>query len=483
MIKRTLTLSLVVLTQISNVNAQQLSPKEDLAYSRFVSNIIQQQTHRSLAHKSTAPDQRLMAEVNGYKHSGGGYLDSARFHYSSDRGSAFNFVTLKNAEVFGEFYFPKTELMLMPTYAHAACDSMIVWTRTADYGYNNVRSGTRVYYRGNGNLDSIVQLSEFPIGIRTVFKWLYQTDNHGNVSRYIKLNQHQKGLDTLERYEFGYDASGRIIVDSSFYTAMQPAYPEYKRLYSYDAKGNLIQQSEYFNRYDPVTGPTWTLQREYKCSYDTDDRLTKAVMDYGYNGTMEPMQKDSIVYQGSSRHFTYWGRQNRFLNANAPWKDYYYTNRKLNYAGLPVEIIMTSHASGTLAPSHKMLMEYNSAGNPVQRTNFIYEQNTWVPDQNYITRYHYELYDNPDKVDVPVKYLAFPNPAMNDITVSGQDSNSKSYGVIIHNTIGKLVYSEHIPQAILHHKIRISQLLPGKYFICVVNDAGKTVYKESFIKL
>ena len=83
---------------------------------------------------------------------------------------------------------------------------------------------------------------------------------------------------------------------------------------------------------------------------------------------------------------------------------------------------------------------------------------------------------------VAIDYTVFPNPAKDEITLSGLDASDKEKNVRIYSVMGELVYEITVPAKASTYKISLIGLAEGLYCINISNADGQVVKKVMVIK-
>jgi hypothetical protein len=76
-----------------------------------------------------------------------------------------------------------------------------------------------------------------------------------------------------------------------------------------------------------------------------------------------------------------------------------------------------------------------------------------------------------------LNYSVFPNPAKDNITISGLDISDKAKNIKIFSTMGELVYETTIPANASTYNINLASLCAGLYCITISNADGQVVKK------
>ena len=78
----------------------------------------------------------------------------------------------------------------------------------------------------------------------------------------------------------------------------------------------------------------------------------------------------------------------------------------------------------------------------------------------------------------------FPNPSKDYTNLSVYSTNGKNMNIAIHNTIGEVVYTDHISLAQGMNNIQLdsSDLLPGTYYVNVIIDGKNNLQTLTIIK-
>ena len=73
----------------------------------------------------------------------------------------------------------------------------------------------------------------------------------------------------------------------------------------------------------------------------------------------------------------------------------------------------------------------------------------------------------------------YPNPAIEQITISPISENAEGNKVSIYNSLGRKVYNKNLMQGVSSHSINIENFIPGLYYAEI---QGKNLVRKSFVK-
>ncbi len=327
------------------------------------------------------------------------------------------------------------------------------------------------------------------------------------------------------RYTRTYDTADRILTDNSTVVSNPPYYNVSNSTYTYDSIGRLVKAS-YYNgehRHDPYYSSSVYLYdsnnllseintngsgsvhlppyppRKTIYSYDSAKNVISILQQY-----MDTIQqvyinirKDSFVYDGGNVLIEKWLEDWQ----NSAWQ----TKYKYEYTyspplTKPVEILLSYYDTGTTPFSiTKQLITYNSLNDTVAIIVQSYKQSVFVNFSK--VEYSYNIYNQPDKIidsrwdttssswdaphtrrqhiyevywptSIPEKIAetgsikVYPNPAINNISITLPQMTKYAVRATIYDMQGKVVKDiSELPGHNINYTVDISDQVQGNYII------------------
>lgn len=105
----------------------------------------------------------------------------------------------------------------------------------------------------------------------------------------------------------------------------------------------------------------------------------------------------------------------------------------------------------------------------IKKSRHKNEYNILVPELDECHTSFLDLFDEEWYLNLenPLAFIFFPNPSNDDINIRVYRTNSTEHSVIIHNTLGQIVFEDDIKK---EDKISINNLEKGIYFLTVYNE-------------
>ncbi len=452
--------------------------------------IMKQQATRMLpAAKTTATDQRVIAQSSYFDAPFTTVNDSAIFKYSGSRGSYFApeyFTYTPNAgsASFDHFY----DLFGFDTYYGTKLrrnEDLFVKSDTTIFMGQDWSSGTPTFGVlsveshswdvGNNLTESIFLRDAADISQRDSIT--YNTDGGiATVHEFVWGGGSSPVGTWLPQYcsYFRYNAAGNMVVDSQG-NYMGSWVPGDKYTYSYDGAGNMVRAEEL-----QWGGADYDLRAVYEMTYDASNRLIRYRL---YNANTDELDlDDSLGYTSGATYPTY-TRVKEYWGGALDWMEV--MTKNVTTHGKPDTLQMTSYDTDSTTVMGRGLaaLVYNSYHNPDKMTVY-YDDGAGAP----VTEagrfyYYYETYGTASVKDMPQAATAaiqlFPNPATSDVTIAVNGATGTC--ITIADMSGRVVKT--VPVRELQHSVTISVAeLPAGIYMVATSQNGQIMGRTKLVK-
>lgn len=416
------------------------------------------------ANKSTASYERMRAMSEyGAQQQGGPiqFFDSLQFNYSGMRGSEFDYNSM-SIGYFDPIFGAMTEdnqLSFFPDNFQVYAPNLVAnYTLTYDVD-DNV---TELYMINNGSDDERILM----------------TYNNSKVVYAENLVANGPNWDTTYRRYFNYDMNDMLVEDSVMENVAGVWSIILKYEYTYDVNGNITSLKTSDN--DNMSS-TFLPYEEVDYTYNTNDQIETAVYAY-YNElttTMDLEYKDTFEYTSGFDYFT---KNTYYLwdDVNTTWELGGYMERTLNTQMVP-EIAAGYEWDGTnYLQNFEEYYTYNTNGNPVHDSIFLFTNGTLDEDPIYLIHYYYEEYWDlgVDSKAPKAQISVYPNPATDMLSITS--SRNEAMNLQLVNALGQTVKTARTGSA--QGKLSIGDLTPGMYWLTVTDKAGNKLHQQAVVK-
>lgn len=418
------------------------------------------------ANKSTASYERMRAMSEyGAQQQGGPiqFFDSLQFNYSGMRGSQFDF----NSMSIG-YYDPLTGPMTPEYNLSFKPDNFQVYipNPVADYTftYDVDDNVTEMYIVENGSDDQRILI----------------TYNNSKVVFVENLEANGPNWDTLYRRYFNYDVNDMLVEDSVMENLnMTNVWTIYQKFeYTYDVNGNITSlktsnKDNMSNIYQPY--------EEVHYTYNSNDQMETAVYSY-YNELTTAMDleyKDTFEY---TTGFDFYTKDTYYMwdDVNTAWEPGGYMERTLNTQMVP-EMASGYEWDGTnFAQNFEEHYTYNTTGNPIHDSIFLFTNGSIDDDPVYLIHYYYEEYWDlaVDGKTAKSQISVYPNPVSDVLTIAGSGNEAMNLQLV--NALGQTVKTARTSSA--QGKLSIGDLTAGMYWLTVTDKQGNKLHQQAVVK-
>ncbi|OJW82176.1 MAG: hypothetical protein BGO69_16410 [Bacteroidetes bacterium 46-16] len=427
--------------------------------------------------KATQLGERLKADCSRFNNTW--QLDSNVYVYSNGRGSKFNnnFMGFTNEYLLdGSYYFDfysYSGLYDTPNdRPDVQADTMKMWLADPFTPLSPLSKWKdRIsQYNAVNNVTSIVELLEDSSGDWNT-RYLNTFDNQQRIV--TSVYQERSGgpqWDSVELRRFTYNASGRLISDSTWQHAPNSWEVIERNDYEYNANGNMIKTTSlYYN------APTWIPSESYTMTYDAGNRLS-TYFDSTYNGNWQPVSRDSFGYNGIDPFYVFDRYDDYSPSAII---DYTITTKHIT-AGLVDTVFSASYDATTMMLTSKEFIAYtyDTYDQPVTAQEHLWNDTTqqYYSDPGNSTYFYYETYTlGVDEATAASRDVTiYPNPANNSIAVTYTGACTDGR-LEIYNITGQLVLTAALKGT--RNMIPVECLSPGFYLCKTVIDGKSAVQK------
>lgn len=417
------------------------------------------------ANKSTATYQRMKAFSEWGQNTQGGpvvFFDSLTFAYTGMRGSEFNYNTM-SVGYFDPIYspmLPDNKLMFHPDEFDIYAPNLVAgYTITYDVD----DKVTEMYLTDNsGGQDQ-----------RLLF---YYTGN--DLMRVEELTENGPNWDTTNKRYFEYDVNNMLVVDSVMENMGGNVWNIYQKCeYTRDMNGNitnlLISNTDNTNVvFQPYEEDVYT--------YNVDDQIVTAVYSFydEVSSNMELVYKDSFEYTTGFDHYTK-DHYYSWDDVNASWLEEGYMERMLNTDNKPEMTVGFSWDGTNYTQEYEERYSYNTEGNPIHDSVYLFTNQTIDEDPVYVINYYYEDYWDlgVDRTAATASINVYPNPVTDIMTISSTGNQPMSLQLV--NAMGQTVKNA---RATGTAKLSIGDLSAGMYFLTVTDVKGNKLHTQSIVK-
>ena len=484
--KKIVTLSLLSLSVMTSF--AQSSPKK-APYSKLnkqaISYFLAHQT-QAAASKSTTIKERVKAESD-YDNTvtPAAIQDSALFVYSNGRGSTFdlNFLTYN-------YYNPYSQGSTLFDFSGHGIPTQQVFFDTAYSWAPDPNSNIFSFYETASqsiNISGAITSYNDRYGDSSTNANTDQTIKYDGSGKMIAVYYYNSKLgvdDSTYKRFFSYDASGNLMIDSTYQYNGSGWELNEKVVYTRDAAGNILQLNDY-SYTGSATG--WSLQDQYFCTYDASNRLATIRITYNVPtfGGVVTVARDTFTYSGSYSFFSTF--KDYEAVTDTVLQPYQYVTKHMNAAGLPDTFVKYQWGASSWVPAEKDVLYYNSYNDPVQILGYAYASGTYSTAPTISGYWYYENYFPSGVTEASSKTdntKLYPNPTTGTLNISGLEVPENSLITInIINTNGQILSTSSVHYNGQTKQVYVADLAPGTYWVIISGDNGATLHKQSFVKL
>ncbi len=464
--------------------------------------------NRKYAAKTTNISGERLKAFCGYNLHDTSYLpygrsDSGYYFYSGSRSSVFNYQMMNyQSPCFATYTspvgdnYPLNLLMEPGNYSpmrlQLFSDSVYVWNSFnplgAPYGFADVAgdlyNDTRLIHSSNKYYPAIPGLMD-----RTD----YYYDSLGNFTEAVsfKYDTITHAWDTSRTEILVYNSFNQLTVDSVAIRSGSGIWSESSKSVctygTYSTPNNIIYYADSSGYWQPQT-----MRYLY---YNSDSTLHSDSMCQYNLGLWIPYAKDSFGYTSGISYFTY--GQTETYESGSVWDKCTYT-KNVNLTGLP-DTLYYRYYGGDYGPvstqmaGKKVYFVYDTAKNPTQSQSFNYSltdtlagTGSYASSAERIFYYYYEYYNVTEVQPISMKeeaILFYPNPTANELTIARPDAITGTSTLIkITNQVGQTITEINLPWINKSETISLSSLVPGIYFVSVLDNGGKLIATQKIIK-
>lgn len=366
-------------------------------------------------------------------------------------------------------------------------DTMTRWQidpNTLTFGYYETAYAT---YNSNLNLTDYTDLfadSVFNPNVRYTNKF----NKAKNIDTGYTYRWHSGIADNTFRQFYTYNATNVLTADSIYELHLGVWRLASATAYTYDGTGNLIQIDNYANTTDTSFLLPLTEKFKYVNTYDASRRLLTVASSI-YNGTaLIPSIRDTFAYTGSLTYHSSW-KEHQFDPINGYWAPMFYMHKSINTSTNQPDTVYIDGFDSLLnkwVPQTRNVMVYNANHDPLRLLDYEYNFTAFPGLPDFITTYYYATYLNTVEAQATVKSVAnmlvFPNPATDQITISGIEvPQNSSVLITLINTAGQVVSRSGL-QWSGQAQLPVRNLVPGVYQTMVQDGNGNILGRQSFVK-
>ena len=466
----------------------QIRPTLAAGHCKLVDALLQPQNSSNAVFRGTTgiTMERLIAQ-SVRNNTSGSLTDSVNLRYTQFRGSAYDFNSMIYAYNYpystspmftyaGIFTKPK---ILFDTLYHWEVDPNTLVYGPYETGYATYDAGNNLKSYKSFTIDSVV----YP-------NMLYANrfTTAGNIDTAFGSTLSMGIADSAFKQFFTYTATGKISRDSTYERHLGTWRLASKSVYTYNTGDDLIQIDNYANTTDTSFLLPLVEQVKYVNTYDASHRLVTVNSSFFNGTTLSPYVKDTFAYSGTTTYHNTW-KEYQWDAINGYWAPMFYMYKTINLStGLPdtVRINGFDSLANSWIPQTLEVMSYNSFNDPVTLKEYDYNFVSFPTTPNFTTTYYYQTFINNAAVPASpgdgLMASVFPNPATNQITVTGLDIASGSPIVIsLINGAGQFVSRESRPTT-KDPVISVAGLPPGLYELMIQNAAGQVLCRQRVVK-
>ena len=299
---------------------------------------------------------------------------------------------------------------------------------------------------------------------------------------------HSGIADNTFRQFYTYTAANVLTTDSTFELHLGVWRLASWSAYTYDGASNLTQIDNYANTTD--TSFLLPLVEKYKYinTYDANHRLLTVASSFYDGTTLAPYIRDTFAYSGTLAYHNFW-KEYQYDPINGYWAPMFYMHKAISTAtNLPDTVYIDGFDSlqNKWVPQTRDVMVYNAAHDPVKLLDYEYNFTAFPGAPDFVTTYYYNTYVNTAFVPATVKRSAdcsiFPNPATDNITISGIDMQLKADVLItLINTNGQVMSRTGLKWKGAT-ELSVHNLTPGIYWVAIQDAGGNIISRQSFIR-
>lgn len=439
--------------------------------------------------KTTAIQQRVVAQAEYYDAPFTTVNDSAIFKYSGSRGSYFppeymSYTPNSGGPSFSHFYEPfgfdtyyGTKLRRNEDL-YAKSDTTIFmgqdWTSGSPV-FGLLATESHKWDVGNNLLENAYIRDAANISQRD--SMTYNADGGiATVHEFIWGGGSSPVGTWLPQYcsYFDYNAAGKMVVDSQgFYMGSWMQSDKYS--YSYDAAGNMGRAEQL--QWD---GSAYTPSAVYDMTYDASNRLTRYKV---YDATTsELVLDDSLGYTPGATYPTYTCIK-EYSGGALDWMEVMTKNTTTHGKPDTMQITSFDADSTTISGRGLAAIVYNSYNNPDRMTVYYDEAATPPVTEAGRIFYYYETYGTTDISEVPQAGAAaiqlFPNPTTSDVTIAVNGAAGAT--ITIADMSGRVVRT--VPVREQQHSVTIwvGELPQGMYLVSTATN-GQVTGRAKLVK-
>ncbi len=430
-------------------------------HREHVEAILKRQSANAQASKTTGVYERVVA-ASTYMPSFWPIkmYDSARYAYSTERGSSFDF---------GAMAYDASYLGSAPATTGVLCDSYTRWK------INGNNTALNIAERHNSTYNFEKQVTGY-------WQYLYNNNQQGSVNRYVNSFDAQNTLlmtegfnltgtswHSFSRSYYYYDAQGLLTTDSTFMTYTPTPELQYVTR-NYYLPGGLLDSSST----DKQTSG-WTHYSDHVCRYYATGQLMTSVI--RYNSDPNTQMKDSFAYDAANQSL----QLKASFKFNGNWYETNTQERHLNIAGLPDTIYAMFYNTGLQMRDtfYWESFQYNASGLPVT-THRVHKYSTGLDHDRY---YYYEPYTTGIKTAGMITDLnIYPNPTNNIITITSTQLLAKNLHIQLYNTMGQLLINDQLVWSNNSYQLSLAGYGEGMYWVVIKDEAGAVLCSKSILK-
>jgi hypothetical protein len=394
-------------------------------------------------------------------------MDSAAYRYGTTSllGSEFNYVFMD----YDVNYNPVFDIMagLWASRLRVKADTAALYINTGLDGVS--------YYTYNTSNEAVTIKTEYTGLTDTTIRQFFYTGQL--LDSLLELYYNGTDWDTTFKRYYTYDGNNRIVKDSLYMWNGINYDPYNKYVYKYDGQGN-VTEFEIYN-WD-VSLFVWDIASIDSNTYDISNHLIQIKSYYDANNNNIPVisSRDTFIYtNGADVATTRMGYI--WDNMSNQYEDFYREQRILNNQVLPDSIYRSlwddvQNLWDTISVEKYM---YTGMNSPEHAYSYSNTQAT-VPAE--VSHYYYGLYDPTASVKNTGNKMGisvYPNPVVDVLYVRGLD---KAGTIRLVNCLGQIVKMMSVVNS--RAEISVDDLLPGIYWLNIVDGGNQNAYSQTIIK-
>jgi hypothetical protein len=470
-------LTLIFLTLFSTIILAQSGNKkvDELKRHRaLVNEMLQSQAKRDVKSKSVKKMESLMAQSTR-NNTGDSLIDSVRVMYGSVDTAIYDYNTM----VYPYNYPYSTSPMFNNNLGSHT--SPQVWFNAYYHWTVDPNTLTYVFYQKEfRNMDfhkEIFKDTALYADSSFIPNMTYANNfNAGNViSSYSFI--YQAGVSDSAYKQFFNYAAGKLTKDSTYEYSGGTWHLVSKSFYSYNISNDLIQIDNYANTTDTTFTKPLPEQFQYINSYDGSHRMLTVYAKQYDGANLAPYVADTFAYTGSYNYHTSW-KEYQYDGINKYWAPITYMTKQLNVSGLPdtVNIQAFDSLANQWVPYTRDVIKYDSVKNPDSLLDYEYNYVSFPSTPNFTTLYYYNYVTDPNTVNNITgsnnNIRIYPNPAHENITVSGIESKNAMARITLCDMQGRICVKENIVVKNGSFQLPVGRLTSGAYILTIQDAAG-----------